>query len=48
MIGFNLKIFDKGILCHRIVYQLVMWYNAIYLGRAALKEPESNGSQIRI
>ena len=27
---------------------LVMWYFAIYLGRAALKEPESNGSQIRI
>ena len=26
---------------------LVMWYFAIYLGRAALKEPESNGSQIR-
>ena len=25
-----------------------MWYFAIYLGRAALKEPESNGSQIRI
>ena len=33
---------------NRIECELVMWYFAIYLGRAALKEPESNGSQIRI
>jgi hypothetical protein len=32
------KIFIKGILCHRIVYQLSMWYNEINLGRAAFKD----------